>query len=61
VDQPRLLQPAVNTATLITTFQLEEAAVEAIVSALDEILAGTELEDGAVTPANPFRRSTTAP
>ena len=47
----------VNTATLITTFQLEEAAVEATVSALEEILAGTELEHGAVKPmpANPFQ------
>lgn len=47
----------VNTITLITTFQLEDAAVEATVSALEEILAGDELEDGATKamPANPFR------
>jgi len=48
----------VNTATLITTFQLEDAAVEATVGALEEILAGRELDDGAAAkpmPANPFR------
>ena len=47
----------INTITLITTFQLEEAAVEATVGALEEILAGHELEDGAAKPmpANPFR------
>jgi arginine decarboxylase len=46
----------VNTITLITTFQLEEAAVEATVGALEEILAGHELPDGEVKPmpANPF-------
>jgi arginine decarboxylase len=47
----------VNTVTFITTFQLEEAAVEATVRALQEILAGRELDDGAEKPmpANPFR------
>ena len=48
----------VNTVTLITTFQLEEAAIEATVSALEEILAGHEVDDGAAAkpmPANPFR------
>ena len=47
----------VNTVTLITTFQLEEAAVEATVGALEEILAGHELPDGEAKrmPANPFR------
>ena len=47
----------VNTVTLITTFQLEEAAVEATVSALEEILAGRELPEGETKPmpANPFR------
>ena len=47
----------INTLTLITTFQLEEAAVEATVTALEEILAGQELADGATKamPANPFR------
>ena len=47
----------VNTITLITTFQLEEAAVEATVAALEAILAGRELPDGEAKrmPANPFR------
>jgi arginine decarboxylase len=47
----------VNTITLITTFQLEEAAVEATVRALEEVLAGHELPDGEEKrmPANPFR------
>jgi arginine decarboxylase len=47
----------VNTLTFITTFQLEEAAVEATVGALEEILAGQELPDGEEKrmPANPFR------
>lgn len=48
----------VNTITFITTFQLEEAAIEATVAALEEILAGRELADGAEAkrmPANPFR------
>jgi arginine/lysine/ornithine decarboxylase len=47
----------VNTLTLITTFQLEEAAVEATVRALEEILAGHELAAGKEKrmPANPFR------
>ena len=47
----------VNTITFITTFQLEEAAIEATVTALEEILAGRELDDGAEKrmPANPFR------
>ena len=47
----------INTLTLITTFQLEEAAVEATVGALEEILAGQELDGGAAKPmpANPFR------
>jgi arginine decarboxylase len=47
----------VNTITLITTFQLEEAAVEATVGALAEILAGRELPDGEEKrmPDNPFR------
>ena len=47
----------VNTVTLITTFQLEEAAVEATVRALEEILAGRERPDGEAKrmPANPFR------
>jgi arginine decarboxylase len=46
----------VNTITLITTFQLEEAAVEATVRALGEILAGQELSEGEEKrmPANPF-------
>jgi arginine decarboxylase len=46
----------VNTITLITTFQLEEAAVEATMRALEEILAGNELPDGEEKrmPANPF-------
>jgi arginine/lysine/ornithine decarboxylase len=47
----------VNTITLITTFQLEDAAVEATMRALEEILAGREIEGGAPKPmpANPFR------
>ena len=47
----------VNTITLITTFQLEEAAVEATVRALEQILAGHELPAGEEKrmPANPFR------
>ena len=47
----------VNTITFITTFQLEEAAVEATVAALEDILAGQELPDGEEKrmPANPFR------
>jgi arginine decarboxylase len=47
----------VNTITFITTFQLEEAAVDATVTALEEILAGEELPDGEEKrmPANPFR------
>jgi arginine decarboxylase len=48
----------VNTITFITTFQLEEAAIEATVIALEDILAGRELDDGAEAkrmPANPFR------
>lgn len=47
----------VNTVTLITTFQLEDAAVEATVSALEQILVGQELAHGAAKPmpANPFR------
>jgi arginine decarboxylase len=47
----------VNTLTFITTFQLEPAAVEATVRALEEILAGGELPAGEVKrmPANPFR------
>jgi arginine decarboxylase len=47
----------VNTVTFITTFQLEEAAVEATVRSLQEILAGRELDGGAEKPmpANPFR------
>jgi arginine decarboxylase len=47
----------VNTITLITTFQLEEAAVEATVSALEEVLAGHERPAGEEKrmPANPFR------
>ncbi len=47
----------VNTITLITTFQLEEAAVEATVGALEDILAGRERPGGEAKrmPANPFR------
>jgi arginine decarboxylase len=47
----------VNTITFITTFQLEEAAVEATVAALEDILAGEELPGGEEKrmPANPFR------
>jgi arginine decarboxylase len=47
----------VNTITFITTFQLEEAAIEATVAALEEILHGRELPDGddKRMPANPFR------
>jgi arginine decarboxylase len=47
----------VNTISLITTFQLEEAAVGATVGALEEILAGHELPDGEEKrmPDNPFR------
>ena len=46
----------INTITLITTFQLEEAAVEATVAALEAILAGRERHDGDAKPmpANPF-------
>jgi arginine decarboxylase len=46
----------INTVTLITTFQLEDAAVEATVRALEQILAGRELPDGEEKrmPANPF-------
>lgn len=46
----------VNTITLITTFQLEAAAVEATLHALEDILAGRELHDGEEKrmPANPF-------
>jgi arginine/lysine/ornithine decarboxylase len=46
----------INTLTLITTFQLEPAAVEATTRALEEILAGRELPDGAAKPlaSNPF-------
>jgi len=51
-----IVQPTV-TITLITTFQLEEAAVEATVSALEEVLAGHERPAGEEKrmPANPFR------
>jgi arginine decarboxylase len=47
----------VNTLTLITTFQLEEAAIDATVGALENILAGHELpgDDAKPMPANPFR------
>ncbi len=47
----------VNTLTLITTFQLAEAAVDATVSALAEILGPSVRPDGARRhpPANPFR------
>jgi arginine decarboxylase len=47
----------VNTLTLITTFQLKAAAVEATVAALAAILRGTELAAGEAKrmPANPFR------
>jgi arginine decarboxylase len=47
----------VNTITFITTFQLEEAAVEATVGALEDILPGHELPGGEEKrmPANPFR------
>jgi arginine decarboxylase len=47
----------VNTLTFITTFQLEEAAVEATARALEDILAGAELpdRDEKRMPANPFR------
>jgi arginine/lysine/ornithine decarboxylase len=47
----------VNTVTFITTFQLEEAAIEATAAALEEILAGRELAGGDAKrmPANPFR------
>jgi lysine decarboxylase len=47
----------VNTITFITTFQLEEAAIEATIAALEEILHGRELPDGEEKrmPANPFR------
>jgi arginine/lysine/ornithine decarboxylase len=47
----------VNTVTFITTFQLEEAAIEATVAALEDILRGRELADGDAKrmPANPFR------
>jgi arginine decarboxylase len=47
----------VNTLTFITTFQLEEAAIEATLRALGEILAGRELAPDAPKrmPDNPFR------
>jgi arginine decarboxylase len=47
----------INTLTLITTFQLEAAAVEATLTALEAVLAGTELPEGEAKrmPANPFR------
>lgn len=47
----------INTLTFITTFQLEAAAVEDTVCALEAVLAGHELADGIVKPlaANPFR------
>jgi lysine decarboxylase len=47
----------VNTVTFITTFQLEEAAIDATIAALEEILHGRELPDGEEKrmPANPFR------
>ena len=47
----------VNTLTFITTFQLEEAAIEATRARAGEILAGRELAPTAPKrmPANPFR------
>jgi arginine/lysine/ornithine decarboxylase len=47
----------VNTITFITTFQLEEAAIDATIAALEEILLGHELPAGEEKrmPANPFR------
>jgi arginine/lysine/ornithine decarboxylase len=46
----------INTLTFITTFQLEAAAVEDTVRALEEVLAGRELAEGASRPiaSNPF-------
>jgi arginine decarboxylase len=46
----------INTLTLITTFQLEASAVGDTVRALEEVLAGRELPDGASRPvaSNPF-------
>jgi lysine decarboxylase len=46
----------INTLTFITTFQLEAAAVEDTVVALEEILAPHELPDGDLRPlaTNPF-------
>ena len=47
----------INTLTFITTFQLEAAAVDATVVALEAILGGQELPEGdeKPMPANPFR------
>jgi arginine decarboxylase len=47
----------INTLTFITTFQLEAAAVDATVVALEAILGGQELPEGEEKPmpANPFR------
>ena len=52
----------INTVTLITTFQLEEAAVEATMIALEEILAGRELPRAPPSRCRRTRsrRSTTA-
>lgn len=46
----------INTLTFITTFQLESSAVADTVRALEDVLAGRELADGAARPlaSNPF-------
>jgi lysine decarboxylase len=46
----------INTLTFITTFQLEASAVADTVRALEDILTGRELPDGAARPlaTNPF-------
>jgi lysine decarboxylase len=57
VERGIVLEKAgINSLTFITTFQLEASAVEDTVRALEEILAGRELADGASRPiaSNPF-------
>jgi arginine/lysine/ornithine decarboxylase len=57
VERGIVLEKAgINTLTFITTFQLEAAAIGATVAALEAILAGHELPEGASRPlaSNPF-------
>jgi arginine/lysine/ornithine decarboxylase len=57
VERGIVLEKAgINTLTFITTFQLEASAVEDTVRALEDVLAGRELAEGASRPiaSNPF-------